>query len=394
MDFTDAEYNNLLNGAGNEYIKNTDVKEKYKRFKDVDPYPEIDSSLLNAEDIVKYILTTGMLDPFEPEKLKGAIYTCTFSGNYLKYNDNNECEAYSLSDDEELTIKPNSISYLEISTFFQIPLYLVLRFNLQVQHVYKGLLLGTGPIVDPGFVGRLYIPLHNFTSNTYIIRKNADLISVEFTKLSIKDDWKIEKKNNQSEYTDIITKLNFTELPKEIQKSIPPNRGVIEYIKKALQENDKFFKEPKSILRVSSSMAEVVTDIEKLKVEVEKSSEKVNKEIDDAKRHNKNITQLSIISIVALLITSVSLAFTAWLFIRGNANLYDAIDQIAIFEASFDDMKSEIIFTKIENKKTQLALLENELNSLADISSNEATQIIELIESIKLEIETLKEEMP
>ncbi len=26
--------------------------------------------------------------------------------------------------------------------------------------VYKGLLLGTGPIVDPGFVGKLYIPLH------------------------------------------------------------------------------------------------------------------------------------------------------------------------------------------------------------------------------------------
>lgn len=30
---------------------------------------------------------------------------------------------------------------------------MVLRFNLSVSNAYKGVLLGTGPIVDPGFEG-------------------------------------------------------------------------------------------------------------------------------------------------------------------------------------------------------------------------------------------------
>jgi deoxycytidine triphosphate deaminase len=135
-----------------------------------------------------------MVEPFMPEKLESATYICDFSGTYLWYDGKGK-EHYE-RDKDELIIKPNSITYLGISTKFRIPLYLILRFNLQVKNVYKGLLLGTGPIVDPGFEGNLFIPLHNLTSNFYVIKKEAEIISVEFTKLNIKDNWKIPKRSS------------------------------------------------------------------------------------------------------------------------------------------------------------------------------------------------------
>jgi hypothetical protein len=44
------------------------------------------------------------------------------------------------------------------------------------------LLLGTGPLVDPGFEGKLLIPLHNLTSSDYDLNTNDALIWIEFTK--------------------------------------------------------------------------------------------------------------------------------------------------------------------------------------------------------------------
>jgi hypothetical protein len=44
-------------------------------------------------------------------------------------------------------------------------------------------------LVDPGFVGRLLIPLHNLTSKDYCLVGGDGLIWVEFTKLSPHADW-------------------------------------------------------------------------------------------------------------------------------------------------------------------------------------------------------------
>ena len=49
-------------------------------------------------------------------------------------------------------------------------------------YVHRGLLLGTGPLVDPGFGGKLLIPLHNLTSSEYNIDTTEALIWIEFTK--------------------------------------------------------------------------------------------------------------------------------------------------------------------------------------------------------------------
>ncbi|GGF87129.1 hypothetical protein GCM10010924_13560 [Rhizobium wenxiniae] len=83
---------------------------------------------------------------------------------------------------EPLRVPANSIVFVESDLEFRLPDYIALRFNLSIRHVHRGLLLGTGPLVDPGFWGRLCIPLHNLTNEEYLIAPNEGLFWVEFTK--------------------------------------------------------------------------------------------------------------------------------------------------------------------------------------------------------------------
>jgi hypothetical protein len=69
------------------------------------------------------------------------------------------------------------------------PDYIAARFNLTIRDVYRGILLGTGPLVDPGFEGVLSIPLHNLTYNDYTLVGGEVLVWMEFTKLSAYPDW-------------------------------------------------------------------------------------------------------------------------------------------------------------------------------------------------------------
>jgi len=382
----------ILNATNNGYLKDKTAEEKYSDFREKDPYPKISSSLLNSEDIIKYILTAGILFPFEPRNLKGATYTCTFSGTYLRRNDaTKELESCSISDNQELIIKPNSITYLEVSTSFRIPSYLVLRFNLQVSNVYKGLLLGTGPIVDPGFVGKINIPLHNFTTNEYVIKKGAELISIEFTKLSIKADWKL---STASILYRTVKALDYTSLPAHIQKNIPPNRSIFDYIKKALQGNDKFYKSPKEEIRVSSSMHETREDVQKIKEDVANNEKKVSEALGEAKKRDRFLTQLSVISIIALLLTSVSLGWTSFNYLNNNNKLSSAVEQIENLNAAFENISTELLQFKIDKNELSIKLLTEDYNSYSDKSVAEAVAIAGQIAKLEKELAELQNQLP
>jgi len=382
----------ILNATNNSYLKDKTAEEKYNDFHGKDPYKKISSALLNSDDIIKYILTTGMLFPFEPRNLKGATYTCTFSGTYLRRNDETkELESCSISDNDELVIKPNSITYLEISTDFRIPSYLVLRFNLQVSNVYKGLLLGTGPIIDPDFVGKINIPLHNFTTNEYVIKKGAELISIEFTKLSIKGDWILSTASNLYQTVNVF---DYTSLPKNIQKNFTPNRSLFDYIKKALQGNDKFYKNPKEEIRISSSMNETREEVQRLKDDVAKNEEKVNKTLEDAKKRDRFLTQLSVISIIALLVTTISLGWTSFNYFNNNNKLSSATEQIGKLNTSIENINVELSQLKIDKNELQIRLLTADYNSYSDKSVTEAVDIAQQITQLEKEISELQKQLP
>ncbi|MDE6996115.1 MAG: hypothetical protein K2P41_17195 [Lachnospiraceae bacterium] len=247
MAFTDKDYGKVLERNGNEQLLLT-PKEKYEQYRAVDPFPEIDDTLLNSVGIVKYCMTTGMIEPFHIKEVKGVTYTCHFSGKYFYWDGTTDnLSRKTEADAADLLLRPNSITYLEIDEMLRVPDYLIIRYNLQVNHVYKGLLLGTGPIVDPGFAGHLYIPLHNLTSNEYRVKKGAPLITLEFTKVgrspgTPSGGWP-ETRNSG---------LDFGDLQHQTEH-IEPGRDFDCYLRKALVENE-LFRNTKDCLCVGSSI--------------------------------------------------------------------------------------------------------------------------------------------
>ena len=163
----------------------SELAKKYKHPGQSDPFPGIKPSLLSADHIRDYVMETGAIAPFylgggRRSRLKKASYEGRIGGCAYRYNKEGMLESVPL--EEELEIGANSIVFVECDLAFRLPDFIALRFNLQIRHVHRGLLLGTGPLVDPGYSGKLCIPLHNLTDRDYSIPLEDGLIWIEFTK--------------------------------------------------------------------------------------------------------------------------------------------------------------------------------------------------------------------
>lgn len=149
-----------------------------------DVLKHVPPSLLSAEHIKEYVQSTGMISPFfeggEKPRLKKASYEGRIGQVVYSFEDGVLKSIPFI--DNKLMVKANSIVFVECDLNFRLPNYIAIRFNLQIKHVHRGLLLGTGPLVDPAFWGKLCIPLHNLTSEDYYLDRNEGLIWVEFTK--------------------------------------------------------------------------------------------------------------------------------------------------------------------------------------------------------------------
>lgn len=154
-----------------------------------DPFPSIPPALLNSADIIDYVIKTGMLLPFHPENVKSSSYEIKLLGKCVLWEEDGTKQVFDITEGKSFELKKNSIAFVTLEPYFRIPDYIALRFNLKIANVYRGLLLGTGPLVDPGFKGRLSIPLHNLTTNNYTFRGGEGIIWMEFTKVSPNKRW-------------------------------------------------------------------------------------------------------------------------------------------------------------------------------------------------------------
>ena len=173
-----------------------DAKRRFAGWRSWDPFPEVEPALLNAAAIADYVSATGMIYPFRPEKLKPASYEVAIQGEYVYFGPDRQRNTGTIlppnhpdwdhvnNPTSTFCLNGNSIAFVSLEPLFQLPDYIAIRFNLKIKHVYKGLLLGTGPLVDPGYVGKLNIPLHNLTAENYEFEAGTGLIWVEFTKLN------------------------------------------------------------------------------------------------------------------------------------------------------------------------------------------------------------------
>lgn len=145
---------------------------------------KIPPSLLSAEHVREYVMATGLISPFheggKKKRLKKASYEGKIGEKAYKFENGGLVRVPFF--EGCLRVEANSITFVECNLDFRLPEYIGLRFNLQIRHVHRGLLLGTGPLIDPGYWGKLCIPLHNLTSKDYLIPLTEGLIWIEFTK--------------------------------------------------------------------------------------------------------------------------------------------------------------------------------------------------------------------
>lgn len=148
-----------------------------------DPFPTVPHALLASAEIRDYIRITGMVDGFKESNLKSASYEVFAGGDFIYWDGKKKIKKLIDRNKQQfVTLPPNSITFMQVDSTFRLPDYIAVRFNLRITHVHRGLLLGTGPLVDPGFVGKLLIPVHNLTASEYNLDLSKALIWVEFTK--------------------------------------------------------------------------------------------------------------------------------------------------------------------------------------------------------------------
>ena len=264
-------------------MENSEAEKKYEKYKSLDPYPDIQPALLNSADIEDYVNTTGMIDPYYPDKLKSASYEAKIKGKCIYWDENGNKQEIDI--DQPYTsfiLRPNSIAFVEVEPTFRLPDYIALRFNLKITHVYRGLLLGTGPLIDPGYVGKIYIPLHNLTSNPYTFEYEEGLIWVEFTKISNSERWKYKEELNKA----INRKAEY--------KPFPPN--------KMNKKLGYFLHKAAKGKPIKSSIPSAVEDAKKMAKNAENSA--------------KWIRNISIATALALVLSIVTLIYNSWLLQR------------------------------------------------------------------------------
>lgn len=352
--YTAADIENLK--RANPSLDKPEV-EKYAKYKSMDPFPYIDAALLNSADLLKYLLTVGIIDPFDEKKLKGVTYQCTFSGEAHLYNpESQKMEKIQLGDEEKLELEKNSITYLKIEEKFHVPEYMVLRFNLSVSNAYKGLLLGTGPIVDPGFQGNLFIPLHNLTGNKYTIKKGAPLIRVEFTKLSHHADWKSGK-------------ANLFPPIKPITKETPQNASFSQFIEEALRDTGKgLFYASGGADSVRSSIPEIIAvsanKAEEAQVSAKNAADEAQKSANAAAKMSVEVKKKmqkwsiagSIIGVITLIITVIGILHSSYSLIQDTNVRFDGIVQ----ELETCKQQISVLTQQLEEAQEQLDLYETE----------------------------------
>jgi deoxycytidine triphosphate deaminase len=348
------------------------VISKYNKFKIIDPFPEIKPALLNSADIHRYANTTGMIFPYHKKELKSASYSAKIAGE-CRYWDNDEQKVKTVilqEEGDQFTLHKNAIAFVGIEPTFRLPYYIALRFNLKITHVYRGLLLGTGPLIDPGFEGKITIPLHNLTSNDYVFTYGETLIWIEFTKTSElpldSDDCKL----GESDLLEKIESQNYVRFPDD--KKYQP---LSYYLKKALKGSTHN--------EIISSIPGAMKETQKTASHAAQYAEKANNTAKDLENKAK---KYSLWGAVAVISAIAGILLSSWSLQRDYFE--QAVTKTDLLDQSY---KHEI--KELEKKNAELMKLILDQNRISEVNTKNSLEKqykqIELLENRVNNLETI-----
>ncbi len=143
-----------------------------------DPEPG-NTAVLTADQIRFCHYKVGrMIRPFQDVHLNAASYDLTLGPRCLI----DGVEEILSPRNPILRIPPGSIALATSREMLLIPHWLVATFNLKSKYIFKGLLMGIGPQIDPGFRGILTCPLHNISCDPIDLHFCKPFAKLDFIK--------------------------------------------------------------------------------------------------------------------------------------------------------------------------------------------------------------------
>lgn len=136
-------------------------------------------AVLLDNEIRRYCLDPAhpLIKPFQPKHLKPARYQLTLGGE-ARING----KVREISKDRPLVIKPHQVAIVRTLEELNIPRFLIARWNLRVDMVYRGLLWVGALQVDPGWVGYLPCPLYNMSDKPVRLYLGEPVFTVDFVR--------------------------------------------------------------------------------------------------------------------------------------------------------------------------------------------------------------------
>ena len=200
---------------------------------------QVEPGLLSSPQIKRCLRERWLIECPDSADLACALETCVRSATYdmrlgdwaVRYVDG-ERKVFYLEEKKSntLPLPPNSLTFVTTFESFKLPRDVIARFNLKSSWVHKGLLLGTGPIIDPEFHGKITIPIHNFSNMEVSLYFKKPLIAVEFTKtLSAEDECYVVNVNNVGDPGKYIKDAGVVE--SSVYSAIFKNNKIIEEAK-------------------------------------------------------------------------------------------------------------------------------------------------------------------
>ena len=320
-----------------------------------------DSGMFSSTQIAYYIEKYGIIDNYDKSCYGSASYHMRIGGDVLTWDGGAKTE-FILDEFEDrnknkynsLELKPNSLTFVTTIEKFNLTKDIICRFNLKSKWVHQGLLLGTGPIVDPQLNAYLLIPLHNFSSQTIRMNYGDELISVEFTKTLNPD-------------------ANYT----------LPNGSPCEYIPNNNWNFD--FKSYRKRIENKIIESSVLSNFYSIKSDIDSYKDTINNKIEKTEEVTKETTtkheealnsfrRLNYIGIIGTILAVTVLAITTWQLIENTHDKADAAYNLVkqykydnnLFDfrsfaskSSIDDIRKEIDTLKLEAEKIRFNLRQN-----------------------------------
>lgn len=146
--------------------------------------PNVGSGVLTSDEIKYCITKFKLIEPFDEEKddkkLKPARFKLSLGENYAMAGDIKKL--YDEPGKNEFVIPPFQVAIVSTKEILNMPRFLIGRWNLDIDLVYKGLLWVGGPQVDPGYYGHLYCPLYNLSSDPVKLTLGQDIATIDFVR--------------------------------------------------------------------------------------------------------------------------------------------------------------------------------------------------------------------